>query len=198
LYEVIYDEIEEFAENKKSSSVRTYLYKYFELVGKSPKEYFSGNPDIDKDTLMYANSIKDLAPGTKKGVYSTLKTFFKFNNLRLQPRTEYKLKELQKGSSSVCNEIVPDQQILKEILSNGGALHRALFLTMASSGLRPGEVIMLKLDDVHLNENPARINVRPLVATKKHQKYTTFMSSEAKYYVELWLKKRVYGFENFL
>ena len=85
--------------------------------------------------------------------------------------------------------MVPKNKDLKEILSYGNVSHKALFLTMATSGIRPGEAISITFNDVYLDENPARIQV-PFASTRTKESRTTFISSEAKHWLTQWLKIR--------
>src|SRR4030042_1682508 len=125
-----YPEMEEFIKGKKSGrSVKYKIYDFFEFVKQPPKDYFK-TANIDDDILRYVDSIKDLSPGTRKNAVSVLRTFFMYNNRRLEPRTEYLLRERTKGSSSITKRKVMTRAILKEILSHGDVFHRALFLTM--------------------------------------------------------------------
>jgi integrase len=204
-------EIEEFVKTKRGSSTyKSWLKKYFVVHGylkietkkdkqgrkvktyvtvKDPSKYFKEKRDYDSDVLKFVDSIKSWAPATKKSCVSCIKNFYKFNNIRLLPKTEYLLKERCKGPKAVSQEKVPTKNELKEILSYGGVRHRAVFLSMASSGMRPGEIIQINLSDIHLDETPARIEVAYDI-TKTQQSRTTFISSEAKAYVKQWLKIR--------
>ena len=69
-------------------------------------------------------------------------------------------------------------------------LQQALFLLLESSGLRIGEGLQLKLDDLLLKENPARVQVRGEY-TKTGNSRHAFISREAKEALTEWLKVRV-------
>ena len=66
---------------------------------------------------------------------------------------------------------------------------KALILTLASSGMRIGECLQVKLSDVDLSDNPARIVVRGEI-TKTGDTRTVFISREAKEALKEWLKVR--------
>jgi len=187
---MVNNEIEEFIKTKRGKSTyKSWLNKYFDVIGIDSTTYFTQTQNYDLDVLNFVEKIKNWAPSTKKGCISCIKNFLKFNNIRLEPKTEYTLKEHCKGPMSVSQEEVPDRDMLRKILSFGTEKHKALFLTMASSGMRPGETISITLDDIHLDETPARI-VIPYDITKTQQTRTTFISSEAKDYVKQWLRVR--------
>ena len=51
---------------------------------------------------------------------------------------------------------VPSNAELRRILTHMDAKGRALFLTLATSGMRIGEALKLKLSDLALNEEPPK------------------------------------------
>jgi len=66
---------------------------------------------------------------------------------------------------------------------------RAFFLVLASSGMRIGEALKLKVEDLDLNSDPPRINIRGEY-TKSGNSRVAFISCEAKEFLEEWLKVR--------
>jgi integrase len=155
-----------------------------EFVGnKSGKATYKSWLNTFFETIDYQELVKQVGNYKTYIVKKDIENYFNDN------RNEYLLGEIQRGPKAVTIEIVPDTKILKEILSYGDVLSKALFLTMASSGMRPGEAISLTFDDIELNQTPVKINV-PYQATRTKEPRITFISSEAKYWVEQWLKVR--------
>lgn len=66
---------------------------------------------------------------------------------------------------------------------------RALVLVLASSGMRVGEALQIKLDDLQLENDPPKIKIRAEY-TKTGERRTVFISREAKEALEEWLKVR--------
>jgi len=66
---------------------------------------------------------------------------------------------------------------------------KALFLTLASSGMRIGESLSLTLNDIDLEHDPVSIQIRG-ENTKTGEQRFTFISSEAKEALIEWLKVR--------
>jgi integrase len=184
--------IKEFIKNKNGKATyKSWLEDFFETIEENSKTYFEKKRDYDTDVLKFVESekIKKWAPATKKSAVSCIKNFLKFNNVRLQPRTEYQLKESCKGPKAISQEWVPDRNQLKQILSYGSVRHKALFLTMSSSGMRPGEALNITIDDIYMNETPVKIEI-PYQSTRTKESRTTFISSEAKHWVKQWLRIR--------
>jgi integrase len=87
------------------------------------------------------------------------------------------------------DEVPSDVAVLRKILLNMDLKGKALFLTLASSGMRIGEALQLELDDIDLTKNPPYIYIRGL-NSKTGEKRISFISSEAKEALEEWLKQR--------
>ena len=66
---------------------------------------------------------------------------------------------------------------------------RAAILTMASSGLRVGELLSLDMKDIELDSTPVKITIRAAKSKNKHARFT-FCSNEARDAIRLWLKNR--------
>ncbi|MCS7113804.1 MAG: site-specific integrase [Candidatus Bathyarchaeota archaeon] len=111
------------------------------------------------------------------------------NGIELPALFWRKLKGRRKGSRALMLDKVPSNAELRRILSHMDAKGRSLFLVLASSGMRIGEALKLKVEDLDLASEPPRINIRGEY-TKTGNSRTTFITSEAKESLEEWLKIR--------
>lgn len=84
----------------------------------------------------------------------------------------------------------PTHKELRSIIQHLPIHGKALYLILASSGIRIGESLHLKPDDVDLTYSPVKVTIRAEY-TKTKTKRITFMSNEAKEALEDWLKLRV-------
>ncbi len=100
-----------------------------------------------------------------------------------------RLKGRNKGSRALMLDKVPSNAELRRILSHMDAKGRSLFLVLASSGMRIGEALKLKVEDLDLTSDPLRINIRGEY-TKTGNPRIAFISCEAKESLEEWLKIR--------
>ena len=66
---------------------------------------------------------------------------------------------------------------------------KTLTLVLASSGMRIGEAVKLRLDDLDLSHEPARINLRSEYTKTKRSRHV-FISTEAKEVLAEWLEYR--------
>jgi len=107
--------------------------------------------------------------------------------------TQRQLKQLStkmpKGKTARTAEKDVDVETLRKILAHADLKLRALVLTLASSGMRIGEALQIRLSDVDLSKNPAEIVVRGEY-TKSGDTRVVFISREAKEALSEWLKVR--------
>ena len=90
---------------------------------------------------------------------------------------------------------VPTVPELKSILTHGRVKEKALFLVMASSGLRINEALSITINDIKLRDekdniiSPSMIKIRQEVS-KNETPRITFISDEARDILIEWLKIR--------
>ncbi len=69
-------------------------------------------------------------------------------------------------------------EIIRNMLNRCDAKYKALYLILASSGMRIGEVLALRKQDLEYKNNPIRVHVRA-ETTKTKQERQTYISQEA-------------------
>lgn len=84
---------------------------------------------------------------------------------------------------------VPNNVQLRKIMAHMPVHGRALYLALASSGMRIGEALRLRLGDVDLAQDPARFTLRGEY-TKTGNPRIGFISREAREAIEEWLQVR--------
>ncbi len=82
-----------------------------------------------------------------------------------------------------------DTATLRNILMHTDLKGKAFFLTLASSGMRIGELLQLTLTDVDQTKDPVLIKVRQQYTKSKHARLT-YISTEAREVLNEWLKVR--------
>jgi integrase len=107
---------------------------------------------------------------------------------------ELKLLSRQLATGGVqTQDKIPDTEVVRAILQHCDVKMRAIILCLASGGMRIGELLNVRCDDVDLKSIPAIIQIRASANGKKtktgHQRYT-FISSEAVAAVREWIKIR--------
>jgi len=153
------------------------------------RQYFREGRDYQKDVELYFQSKKNEAPKSRRLRVSVLRVFLLENGVELPALFWRRLRDRIKGSRALTMDRPPTTEELRKILNLMDIKGKALFLVLASSGMRIGEALKLKVEDFELDKDPARVNVRGAY-TKTGNSRVAFISSEAKEAVEQWLRIR--------
>jgi len=209
--------VEDFLKQYTSSSTRkTYTYALKEFFGsvygkcEGPEleafgeRYFAERCKYDNERRTWSfidkekieQDIKDFMsrhikapPKTRRLQMSAIRTFLRENHVELEEYFWIHLAKTIRGSKAVTQDKVPSTVELRKIITHMPIQGKALYLTLASSGMRIGETLKLELDDLDLNSDPCKVTLRAAY-TKSGNKRVTFISREAKEAVVEWLKTR--------
>ncbi|OPY38770.1 MAG: site-specific tyrosine recombinase XerD [Methanoregula sp. PtaU1.Bin051] len=159
--------------------------RYEELAAR----YLKARGNYAEDLRKYAASMQNLPPKTAGIRMTGIKEFFVFNNLDL---SEKDLRQIRKrmpqgGARTIEKDL--DHNALQTILMHADIKEKALILSLASSGMRIGEVLQLRISDVNLDAEPAIVMIRQEI-TKTRRQRITFLSREAVAALKEWLKIR--------
>ncbi|MEM0233235.1 MAG: site-specific integrase [Candidatus Nezhaarchaeales archaeon] len=163
-----------------------YFMKYcgYDDLDKLMEEMREGRVDAGEVYRQYAVKLTStgFAPKTVSIWLTGLKKLFRSNGVRVEEKVKVK--------TYVVNEsMLPPLELLKNAVKIADIRARTAILVMASSGLRIGELVNLKLKDVEIDSSPAVIRVRGAGA-KERKSRVTFMSDEARESLKLYLEKR--------
>ncbi|PVX23891.1 MAG: hypothetical protein CW691_09410 [Candidatus Bathyarchaeum sp.] len=153
------------------------------------EKYFNENRNVGEDIKKFLKSLNGLAPLTIKLKISNIKTFLIENDVELPQKFWKQLSRMIKGSKTVTLDKNPTNKELKQILLHVPLQGKALFLMLESSGTRIGELLKSNIEDLYLDEKPARIQIRGEL-TKTGNSRHVFFSREAKEALVEWLKVR--------
>ena len=131
---------------------------------------------------------KDYSPGSVTTKVHAVRSFFKYNDLPIgyvpsgSSLIEFHNRDIQKGE-------------ILEVLALANVREKAVFCTLAQSGLRPDTVANLRIKDVEgiLEEStptPCKITVRRENTKGKFQEYFSFIGRESVDYIKDYLKTR--------
>jgi len=163
-----------------------YFMKAFEIddLDRFVQEIKSGKISADevyKEWIITLNS-SGFAPKSINAWRSALRKLFEANDIEIKKRIAMKV-------YTINESVLPSKEELRKVLEVCDLRARTIILILASSGLRPSELIELRLKDIDLDKDPAVIRVRGLTA-KERKPRITFMSDEAKTSLKLYLEKR--------
>jgi integrase len=151
----------------------------------------AGQRDWFKDLLKYAAYLNGRPPKSARAYMAGARSFLEYSLDVEITRKQARLLQgrLPKGSRARTSEMELTREVLRKIIAHADVKGRALFLFLLSSGVRIGEALQLKLEDVDLSVDPPLVTVRGEY-TKAGDAYTTFISSEAREALEEWLRVR--------
>ena len=152
---------------------------------------------LKKDKRTIQNTIekyiiklyKNKSGKTKSVYFKALKYYLERNEITLDKFFLKNIKNKIKDRYPATMDIIPTNQILREILEHGNVKDRALFLTLASSGIRINEALQLTHNDINLKHNPPIINLKGEITKSGYPRFT-FISNEAKSSLQSFLKVR--------
>jgi integrase len=158
-------------------------------LGDVVEKYFSEKRDYEADVKTFFSKINDRPPKSIRLLISSVKTFLLENHVELKELFWKRLNRRIKGTRAISQEKVPSNSELRRILTHLPVQGKALYLTLESSGMRIGEAMQLTLEDIDLDLDPVKINIRREY-TKSGDARITFVSGEAKESLEEWVKTR--------
>ena len=137
--------------------------------------------EIVKDFAVYLAG-KNLAPKSVAAWISSLKKFFAANNLKVDVDIPIRI-------FNIHEDVLPNKEDLKKILMDVDLRMKVIITILASSGIRVGELHSLKLGDVDLSKEVPTVRIKGIGA-KERKPRITFISKEAKKFLEEYLNQR--------
>jgi len=153
------------------------------------EKYFTEKRDHEKDVKKFFSRIADSPQKSVRAMMSIVKMLLLENKVELGEYFWKRLSRRIKGIRAVSQEKVPSNAELRRILTHMAVEGKAVYLMLVSSGMRIGEAMQLKLEDIDLDADPVKVNIRREY-TKSGDARITFVSAEGKEAIQEWLKVR--------
>jgi len=164
------------------------IYGDGELANLASK-YIHEKRDHKTDIQNFLAQINGKPPKTIRLYISAVKTFLMENDIELPEKFWRSITRRVKGSMARTLDRIPSNIQLRRIIMHMPVHGKALYLTLASSGMRIGEALKLELEDIDLDSDPPKISIRG-EHTKSGDPRYTFISGETKEHIVEWLKYR--------
>ncbi|MGD0805500.1 MAG: tyrosine-type recombinase/integrase [Candidatus Bathyarchaeia archaeon] len=183
--------------NLYKSIIRCYLRTLYPELKKSDDEkrydefslqYVSTPRDFRGDLLRFRDQTKDDAPKTTMARFSAILRYLQDNEITFSRNFTRNL--LGKADEAISEEHVPTSAELARIIEFMPIGAKTLTLVLASSGMRVGEALQLRLGDMELDRKPPRLNLRYQTTKTKRKRFVLF-SDEAKSLLGEWLGFRL-------
>lgn len=128
-----------------------------------------------RDFVIFLDKL-DYKSQTIKSRLAAIKGYLRFLGLKIYTED---CKQIIKIPKDVKEREIPlTKDLILRVLRNVTPRLQTVILILASSGMRIGELVQLRLSDIDLSSNPTRIQLRAQT-TKTRQSRETFISSEA-------------------
>lgn len=187
--------LSQYQSEKTKHTYKWALGEYFKSVygndnlEENSDKYFAEKRDYEEDLKNFLQQINGKPPLTVRLMIAAAKSFLIENDVELPQKFWRAILRKVKGTRAATMDAPPSNNQLRRIITHMPVQGTALFLTLASSGMRIGETLQLRLNDIELEKDPAKINLRREYA-KTGNARITFISSEAKEAIQEWLKVR--------
>ena len=200
----ITDFLSQYTSDQTKKGYRSGLRAYFKLFYPELRElgrddlnnrmdelcitYLESDRDIRNDLITFRDSLHKLAPKTRAYRITAITRYFEDNGITF-PRNFIKNLNGKGSGEAISDEHVPSNEDLASLVEFMPIQAKTLTMVLASSGMRIGEAMQLRLDDLDLDRNPARIKIRGEYS-KNGRKRITFVSSETLNQLRDWLNYR--------
>ncbi|MDA4134833.1 MAG: tyrosine-type recombinase/integrase [Thaumarchaeota archaeon] len=163
---------------------------YLEMLPNDALDYLRKN-DVYKVLDGYvAWMLKDkFAPNSLRNRLSAVKKFLAINDFELD-NAKMRVKVDLPRYHAVTADRVPTPEELRSVLVHTDSRGKTLVTMLASSGMRVGEFLTLRVKDIDLSKNPATVHLRAEVTKDRQQRYC-FISDEAATFLKDFLRDRV-------
>jgi integrase len=140
--------------------------------------------------FLYAQSSSGFAPSTVRVRTSAVAKFLEANDVPVTVKPKQKV-------FPIYDDVLPSREMLTRAVNAGNLRAKTAILILASSGLRVGELVNLRLADIDTKKNPSPVRIRgafrqggKLAGAKERKSRVTFVSDEAKEALDLYLDGR--------
>lgn len=150
--------------------------------------YLADDRDRAADLIRFAGTSTD-APTTTQTRAAAVLEFLGHHGIDLSDRDRRRIRGKLPRGGAVTRRGDVTHEMLRRIAGHLDEHTRALVLVLASSGMRIGEAVTVRLADLDIDASPVAIDIRP-EHSKNRVGRVTFISAEAASEVRTWLAVR--------
>lgn len=152
--------------------------------------YLTENRNRSQDVKMFSEYLvrESTSKQSARQILTYAAKFLRAYGVEVLPETVQDIKREIKGGSATIEKTLTGE-IICHALKGADVRNRAIFLTLASSGLRIGEALSLSMKDIDLDSTPVKIVVRAAKSKNKQARFT-FITPEAADAVRAWIRNR--------
>jgi len=143
-----------------------------------------------RDLEVFLNAYSTKPPKSVRLYLVATRQFLSYCcNYEVSSKDTKALRRKIKGSRARTQEEILTKDVIRTILLHSDIRLKALILFLVSSGIRVGEALKLRMNDIRFQTTPVQVYVRGENA-KEGDAYSSFISAEAKDALLEWFKVR--------
>ena len=151
-------------------------------------QYLADHRDRAADLIRFAGTSTD-APTTTQTRVAAVLEFLTHHGIDLSDRDRKRIRGKLPRGGAVTRRGDLTHEMLRSIVGHTSEHMRALVLVLASSGMRIGEAVSIRLADLDLDASPPTVEIN-VDYSKNRTRRVTFISAEASAEVQAWLAVR--------
>jgi integrase/recombinase XerD len=140
--------------------------------------------DILNDFCVFLHNKYNLGSITFRDKIITVKTFLEYNDIEISPR-KFKLKVRFPKTILKYKEAIDKEDIIKILNGCSNLRVKTYVMLLASTGLRATEALSIRLKDLDLESNPAKLTIRGKYTKTKVDRYV-FLTKEIVEQLKIW------------
>jgi integrase len=162
-------------------------FRFLKISDNKQDDYFTSGRNHLEDIRNYGESLGHLAQNTRKSYLTTVKIFFEDNGVAIPKRFMHKMyvKNGLKNVRTVIQKRTFSIAQMKHVVDNANYKLKPIILVLTSTGMRIGELLDLKINDIDFEER--MIYIKESAAKGGRQRYC-FFSEETKLALQDWIK----------
>lgn len=161
-------------------------------------QYLTEERDHVRDILRFPKVLVTYSPVSQKSYFTTVVAWLSDNDIEVKKGVLKKIKRQLPAGKPITQDVSISSEDIRAWHEHLPQLGRAMLLVQVSSGIRIGELLAIRLEDIDLTCSPAEVQVKSHVQQysgkpfkpKNGEDRTTFISTEATFAVKEWLKQR--------
>jgi integrase len=142
--------------------------------------------DILTDYIIYLQNTCDISPSTLKARIITAKNFLEYYDVDISPR-KFKLKVKMPKVIRKSKEALSKEDVIDILNACSDIRLKTYVMLLAATGFRAVEALSIRIKDLHLETQPAKIFVRGEY-TKTRTDRNVFLSEELIVQLKQWLE----------
>lgn len=188
------DWLKQFSNENTRRQYENALEQFEDYVGVSLETYVEGLEEGDfwKDLQGFWESLSDKAPKTQNNRVRVVKLFFQDHGIKISDNewSKFRRRRMKASRPQTQDRAGSKEEWRKIIVNMSSPQGRALYLTLLSTGARVGEILQIRKEDLDLESNPARINLRAEYTKGGVGDRTIFLTEEAEIALKEYLEWR--------